>query len=115
MKIAIIGLVVIMLVGCGEQYQNISEQSALLSDANVLAGKEVFENFGCIGCHGDDARTSALGVSRIIAEIETKRDIENALFTLKNEESDRKSIMKDQAQALSTQNILDVAAYIDLL
>ena len=99
--------------GCNNYEDELNQNST--QDANLQDGKLVFETVGCGGCHGGDAQTSALGVSRIIAQIDTKRDIENALYYLKTNGAGRNSAMVDVAQGLNEQMMLDVAAYVHSL
>lgn len=102
-----------LLTGCGNYQESL--QSANTKNADTNAGFTVFSEHKCATCHGIDGRTSALGISRIIVDIATVRDIENALFALKSGEADREEIMKMQASVLSTQEIIDVAAYLNSL
>lgn len=106
-------LVMTILTACGT-YQDALDDVPVL-DADSEAGREVFTTYGCAGCHGADGGTMALGVSRVIAQIDTPRDIENALFALQAEASDRDNRMKPYARGLSPQEIVDVAAFIATL
>lgn len=106
-------LVMTILTACGTYEETLNDVPVL--DANVDAGRDIFSANGCSGCHGADGGTMALGVSRIIAQIDTQRDIENALFALQSDASDRDARMKPYAQALSPQEIVDVAAFIATL
>ena len=99
--------------GCNSYTEALEEAPVLSGD--ILAGAKVFERVGCGGCHGEDAQSSALGVSRIIAQIDTSRDIENALYALQSPTSDRNSVMKNVAADLSAQDIVDVAQYVHSL
>lgn len=107
---ALLSASLILFSGCNDYDDALAQANK--QEADINAGLTVFTSHNCAACHGDDAGTSALGISRIIAAIDTPRDIENALFTLKAAEADREAIMQQQAQSLSTQEILDVAAYI---
>ena len=114
MKI-LISLIVLLSIfsGCNS-YDDELEVNASQS-ANLQDGRVVYESIGCGACHGSDAQTSALGVSRIIAQFDTERDIQNALFYLKSNGKDRNSIMVDIAQGLNEQMILDVSTYVHSL
>ena len=103
----------LLLAGCGDYNSALNEAPVL--DANAGAGKTVFDAYNCAACHGEDGSIMALGVSRIITQIDTARDIENALYALQSQASDRDQRMKDIAQELSAQEIVDVAAYIESL
>ncbi len=111
MKTKITILMTLLLVsGCGTYDDALNDLPIL--DANTEAGKDVYATYNCAGCHGNDGRTEALGVSRIIVDIDTERDIQNALYTLQSVTSDRDTRMKGIAQQLSSQEIIDVAAYV---
>ena len=56
--------------------------------------------------------TSALGVSRIIVDIETEQYVQNALYSLRAQVPNRDPIMLNEAQYLSDQEILDLSTYI---
>lgn len=103
----------LLLAGCGDYNSSLNE--APLLDADSGAGKTVFDTYNCAVCHGEDGSVMALGVSRIITQIDTVRDIENALYTLQSQPSDRDQRMKDIAQELTPQEIVDVAAYVESL
>ena len=101
---------VIGMSGCNNYSDQLKEAPPLSGDS--AAGREVFKTYSCAGCHGDDGRTPALGVSRIIADMDDARDVENALFALQSLTSDRHDAMKSVAADLSTQEIVDVSVYI---
>lgn len=103
----------LLLSGCNN-YEEALKEAPVLS-ANINAGLAVFEKYNCASCHGQDARTSALGVSRIIPEIDTARDVENALYALQSLTSDRHPVMKGVAANLNSQEIVDVASYVNSL
>ena len=104
---------IVMLSGCDSYSENIQNSPTLSAD--IRKGAKVFERVGCGACHGDNAQISALGVSRIIAQIGTARDIENALNTLQIPTSNRHNAMKNIAKELSEQDIIDVALYVNSL
>jgi len=108
-----VALVTIGLSGCNNYSDELKEAPVL--SGNAQAGAKVFDRIGCGGCHGEDAQTSALGVSRIIAQIDKVRDIENALYTMQSLTSDRHEVMKGIASNLNSQDIVDVAQYVHSL
>lgn len=111
MKVYILITVTLLsLTGCNNYSDQLKEAPVITG--NTEAGKSVYETYSCAACHGNDGQTSALGVSRIIADIDDKRDIENALYALQSLTSDRHEAMKSVAAGLNSQEIVDVAAYI---
>lgn len=114
MKIYLLALLILLTFnGCNNYQDELNKTNA--SSGNIQAGLNVFNQFACANCHGADGKTPALGVSRIITDISTIRDVENALFALKSTDSSRNQIMKDEAAKLSKQDIIDLAAYIKSL
>jgi len=70
---------------------------------------------GCNGCHGNDGRTPALGVSQIIADIDDAQTVKDLLTYLKNDGTGKNSFMVDVAQGLSDEEINNLSAYIATL
>lgn len=113
MKRYIAWMMTALMGGCGT-YEDALKQVPLL-EADAEAGRAVYAQYGCAGCHGEDGSVMALGVSRIIAEIATQRDIENALFALRAPDALRDDVMKGVALGLTPQEMTDVAAFIATL
>ena len=103
--------VMLVYTGCGETYEASLEELSELS-ADLGAGADLFTSKGCTGCHGVDGGTSALGVSRIIVDIETERDVQNALYALRAQVPRRDPIMLNEAKDLGDQEIIDLSTYI---
>ncbi len=70
---------------------------------------------GCNNCHGDDGRTPALGISRVIAEIDDAQTVKALLTYLKNDGAGKSSFMVDVAQGLSDEEIDNLSAFIATL
>lgn len=110
--VASVAMLLVMFSGC-DQYDAADAQRFANQDANAAEGSRLFASYGCTGCHGNDARTPALGISRIIADIDTARDVENALFTLKYHPApDRANQMVGIASGLNDDDIRSLAAFI---
>jgi len=107
-----LSLISILFIGCGDTYQASSDAQSSVQSPNLSAGADLYASKGCSGCHGVDGGTSALGVSRIIVDIASERDVQNALYSLRAQVPQRDAIMLAQAQDLSNQEILDLATYI---
>ena len=105
-------LVMLVYTGCGESYEASLEELSELSSADLSAGANLFASKGCTGCHGVDGGTSALGVSRIIVDIRSERDVQNALYALRAQVQRRDPIMLNEAKDLSDQEIIDLSTYI---
>jgi len=101
--------VTFFLAGCGDTYK---ESKQKLGSADLGAGTALFSSKGCTSCHGYDGGTVALGVSRIIVDIATERDVQNALYSLRAQIPGRDSIMLSQAKDLTDQEIVDLSTYI---
>ena len=104
--------VALFYAGCGDTYEASLEEVSALTLADLGAGAALFDAKGCTGCHGVDGGTSALGVSRIIVDIETERDVQNALYSLQSQVPNRDPIMLNEAKDLSDQEIIDLSSYI---
>lgn len=113
MKTPMIILTLAFLAGCGTYQDSLDNVPLLAADAE--AGRAVFELYNCAVCHGADGQSMAPAGSRIIAQIDTQRDIENALYALQASASNRNDTMKAIASGLSSQEIVDVAAFIATL
>ena len=111
-KVWIFLLISLLYTGCGETYEESLKKSSLLSSADLGEGANLFSSKGCTGCHGIGGGISALGVSRIIVDITTERDVQNALYTLRAQTVGRNSIMLDVAKDLTDQEIIDLSTYI---
>jgi len=104
--------VALFYAGCGDTYEASLEEVSATSSADLGAGATLFDAKGCTGCHGVDGGTSALGISRIIVDIGTERDVQNALYSLRAQVPNRDPIMLNEAKDLSNQEILDLSTYI---
>jgi len=100
---------ILFLTGCGGSY---NEAKQKLDTADLGAGSTIFSSKGCTGCHGVDGGLEALGVSRVIADIATERDVESALYSLRAQIPQRDPIMLNEAKDLTDQEILDLSIYI---
>jgi len=69
----------------------------------------------CNSCHGDDGRTSALGVSQIIADINDAASVKALLTYLKNDGTGKHPAMVNVAQSLSDEEIDNLSAYVATL
>ena len=105
-------LVTLLFTGCGETYEESLEEASTTSSADLGAGADLYSSKGCTGCHGVDGGTSALGVSRIIVDIGTERDVQNALYSLRAQVPQRDPIMLNEAKELTDQEIIDLSTYI---
>ena len=105
-------LVMLVYTGCGESYEASLEELSERSSADLSAGANLFASKGCAGCHGVDGGTSALGVSRIIVDIRSERDVQNALYALRAQVPRRDPIMLNEAKDLGDQEIIDLSTYI---
>lgn len=103
----------LILTGCGTYDDALNDVPPQAADTE--AGRTAYAAHNCATCHGDDGRTPALGVSRIIADIDTPRDVENALFAIQAPDSVRHAAMKSVAAQLNAQEIVDLAAYVAAL
>lgn len=70
---------------------------------------------GCTSCHGLDGRTSALGVSQIIADINDANEVKTLLTALKNGAPGKHPAMISVASGLSDEEIDNLSAYIATL
>lgn len=112
-KLMTLAALLMLLTGC-DQY-DAAQSNNTNSDIAVTEGAELFSTFNCITCHGNDGRTPALGVSRIIAEIDAIEDIENALYALRSGAPGRNQAMISIAESLSDEDIAALSAYIQTL
>ena len=103
---------ILLFTGCGDTYEKSLQETKGLSSADLGAGANLFTSKGCSGCHGVDAGTSALGISRVIADIATERDVQNALYALRAQVENRDAIMLNEAKDLTDQEIIDLSNYI---
>lgn len=85
-----------------------------VATGDVAKGQARFAQ-GCNNCHGDDGRTSALGVSRIIADIDDAAVVKDLLTYLKNDGTGKHSAMVGVAQGLSDEEIDNLSAFIATL
>lgn len=100
----------LLIAGCGTYEDSLNSVPVL--SGNTEAGRAVYQTYSCDACHGADGQTPALGVSRIIADLNDPRDVENALLVLQLPESNREGAMKSVAASLNAQEIADVAAFV---
>ena len=105
-------LAALLFTGCNPNTYEDALNEAPKLEGNLLAGQTAYQTYNCASCHGEDASTSALGMSRIISQIDTIRDIENSLLALQYPLSARSSIMKDIASKLNDQEVIDLSTYI---
>lgn len=91
-----------------------SVESPKQSIGDVAKGETRFFK-GCNNCHGDDGRTPALGISRIIADIDDAQTVKALLTYLKNDGAGKSSFMVDVAQGLSDEEINNLSAFIATL
>ncbi len=91
---------------------SVDDSVAVIGD--VQAGATRFAK-GCNSCHGDDGRTPALGVSRIIAAINDAATVKDLLTYMKNDGMGKNSAMVRVAQNLSDEEINNLSAYIATL
>jgi cytochrome c553 len=110
--IAFTASITILFTACGDNYKDSLTESGLKGTSDQSTGALLFEQNGCTGCHGVDAGTSALGKSRIIADIASQKDVQNALYSLRAQTPGFDPIMLAQAKNLGDQEILDLASYI---
>ena len=86
------------------------------NNTSTQEGATRYSTLGCNACHGDDGKTAALGVSRIISDIDDARDIQNALYTLKHATTaQRDATMVGIATNLSDEDILILSDFIATL
>ncbi|MCH9812460.1 MAG: c-type cytochrome [Epsilonproteobacteria bacterium] len=107
-------LVMIVLSGCDQADDH--KTNVTNSSGDSTQGATLFAQYNCSGCHGADGKTPALGVSRIIADIKDVRDVENALFTLRDAPTAQRDInMINAASSLSDEDITSLSAFIGTL
>ncbi|MDR2034626.1 MAG: c-type cytochrome [Helicobacteraceae bacterium] len=88
--------------------------SIYIANMHAKYGEELFV-LRCSGCHGKDASKSAFGKSGIISELDEKRTME-ILSSYQNgvyAHGSTANTMKGRAVALSNQEVLELARYID--
>ncbi len=105
-------LSVLFITGCGDTYQDTLQNEGVVANADLSQGADLYATKGCANCHGIDGGLEALGVSRVIVDITTERDVQNALYTLREAASGRDSRMIEQAKDLTSQEIVDLSTYI---
>lgn len=110
------GLSILLLAfgGCDDYSDEAATQA---SDNAGLAteGAQLYEAYDCVVCHGNDGRISALGVSRIIADIDDVRDVQNALYALKFPAPERHEAMVSVASGLDDEDIAKLSAFVATL
>lgn len=94
----------------------IASLSVYIANMHTKYGEELFA-LRCSGCHGKDATKSAFGKSGIVAKLDEKE----ALQILRNYQNgsyahgSTANTMKGRAIALSDQEVLELARYINSL
>lgn len=81
--------------------------------ADIGAGKIEFEK-KCVSCHGKNAERKALGISRVIANITSEKEILKLLSNIKKDgkKSEKNMAMVNAVINLSKQDFSNLAAYI---
>ncbi|MBT5933837.1 c-type cytochrome [Sulfurimonas sp.] len=104
----------LMVSGCGDSFEE-SKKSIPVASVDVSAGATLFSNKNCAGCHGADGTTIPGAGIRTIVSIDTERDIQNALYSLRADVDGRSNTMTGIAAGLTDQEILDLSSYINSL
>ena len=89
--------------------------SILMTMALLASSEELYKN--CVGCHGEQGETSALGQSKVIAGQESNLTIKE-LTAYKNGELNQYglgNIMQLQLEALDEDDIQELAEYIETM
>ncbi|MDR1450977.1 MAG: c-type cytochrome [Helicobacteraceae bacterium] len=96
--------------------ERIAALSVYIANMHARYGEELFA-LRCSGCHGKDASKSAFGRSGIVAKLDEKeatkilRNYQNGSYA----HGSTANTMKGRAIALSDQEVLELARYIDSL
>ncbi len=124
LKNVLVIVFIVLFVGCnhvnreedveGGSYKIPSDKIAddVGQKLGAKSGEEIFKN--CSGCHGENAKESALGLSEVIGYWEVV-SIVQALEEYKNSTRDQYgmgSLMTGQVKGLSSDDIKNVANYI---
>jgi len=113
-KLLSVIILVLAFSGCGDSFEE-SKKGEPVASVDVSTGATLYSNKGCTGCHGADGTSIPGGGVRTIVSIDTERDIQNALYTLRAGVAGRSTTMTGIAAGLTDQEVLDLSSYVNSL